>query len=84
MREKRRELEVPEEKVPVVECFDGHARITSNELAPIHSVKSGTLHNACSTRPCVVAGFWEKCSYAHRQVDEQHSKIKKRMMTKVQ
>ena len=42
-------------KVPVVECLDGHARITSKELAPIHSVKSGTLQNACSTRPRVVA-----------------------------
>ena len=43
MREMRREPEVPEEKVPVVERLDGHARITSKELAPIHSVKSGTL-----------------------------------------
>ena len=43
MSEMRREPEVPEEKVPVVECLDGHARITSKELAPIHSVKSGTL-----------------------------------------
>ena len=47
--------EVPEEEVPVEECFDGHARITSKELAPIHSVKSGTLQNACSRRPRVVA-----------------------------
>ena len=51
----RREPEVLEEEVPVVECLDGHARITSKELAPIHSVKSGTLQNACSTRPRVVA-----------------------------
>ena len=51
----RREPEVPEEKVPVVECLDGPARITSKELAPIHSVKSGTLQNACSTRPRAVA-----------------------------
>ena len=29
-----------------VGCFDGLARITSKELAPIHSVKSGTLQNA--------------------------------------
>ena len=35
----RREPEVPEEKVPVVEYLDGPARITSKELAPIHSVK---------------------------------------------
>ena len=39
----------------MVERLDGHARITSKELAPIHSVKSGTLQNACSTRPSVVA-----------------------------
>ena len=39
----------------MVECLDGHARITSKELAPIHSVKSGTLQNAGCTRPRVVA-----------------------------
>ena len=39
----------------MVECLDGLARITPKELAPIHSVKSGTLQNACSTRPRVVA-----------------------------
>ena len=50
-----REPEVPEARVPVVESFDCHARITLEELAPIHSVKSGTLQNAYSTRPRVVA-----------------------------
>ena len=75
MREMRREPEVPEEKVPVVvECFDCFARFTSKELAPIHFVKSGTLQNACSTSPRVVADLGEKCSYAHRQVDEQPTK----------
>ena len=59
MKEKHREPEVPEEKVPVVECLDGHARITSKELAPIHSVKSGTLQNACFPRPRVVADLGE-------------------------
>ena len=49
-----REPEVPEAKVlverdPVVECLDGPARSTSKELAPLHSVKSGILQNACST-----------------------------------
>ena len=43
MREMRREPEVPREEVPVVECLDCPARITSKELAPIHSVKSGIL-----------------------------------------
>ena len=47
--------EVPEEKVPVVECLDGLARITSKELAPFLFVKSGTLQNACSSCPRVDA-----------------------------
>ena len=54
MSENHREHEVPEEEVPVLECFDGLERITSEELAITHSVKSGTLQNACSTRPRVV------------------------------
>ena len=49
MREMRREPEVPEARVPVEECLNYPARITSKELAPIHSVKSGILQNACST-----------------------------------
>ena len=49
MREMRREPEVPEAEVPVVECFDCPARITSKELAPIHSVKSRILQYACCT-----------------------------------
>ena len=56
----RREPEVPEEKVPVDECLDGHARIALKELAPIHSVNSGTLQNACSTRPRVVADLGKR------------------------
>ena len=55
MSENHREPEVPEEEVPVVECLDGLARITSKELASTHSVQSGTLQNACSTRRRVVA-----------------------------
>ena len=53
----RREPKVPEAGVPVVERLDGPARITSKELAPIHSVKSGTLQIACSTRLRVDAGL---------------------------
>ena len=55
MREMHREPEVLEAKVPVEECFDCPARITSKELVPIHSVKSGILQSACSTRPRAVA-----------------------------
>ena len=68
LREKHREREVPEEDVPVVECLDGFARITLKELAITHFVKSGTLQNACTTRPRVVAG----------QVDEQPTKRSKK------
>ena len=74
----RREPEVPEEGVPVVECFDGLARITSKELAPIDSVKSGTLQNACSKKSKSGCRFGEKCSYAHSQVDEQPTKRSKK------
>ena len=84
MSENHREPEVPEEKVQVVECFDGLARITSKELAITPFVKSGTLQTACSTRPRVVVGFGEKCSYAHRQVDEQPTKRSKKNDDKVQ
>ena len=43
----RREPEVPEERVPVLECLDGPARITLKELAPTHSVNSGIQQYAC-------------------------------------
>ena len=45
----------PEDKVPVVECLDGLARIASKELATTHPAKDGILQNACSTRPRAVA-----------------------------
>ena len=76
-RKMHREPEVPEEEVPVEECLDGPARSTSKDLAPLHSVKSGILQ--CffykSEKGC---RFGEKCSYAHRQVDEQPSKRSKK------
>ena len=57
--------------------LDGRARIASKELAPIHFVKSGILRSACdkSEHGCK---FGEKCSYAHRQVDEQPGKRSKK------
>ena len=84
MREMRREPEVPEERVPVVECLDGPARITLKELAPIHSVKRGTLQNACSIRPRVVADLGKS---AHMHIVRLMNNLVKgpqRMMTKVQ
>ena len=46
-----REPEVPEVEAQVGKWLDCSARITSKELAPINSVKSGTIQNACSTCP---------------------------------
>ena len=52
-----REQEVLEAEAQVEECLDCRARITSKELAPIHSVKNGILQNACSTSPKRDAGL---------------------------
>ena len=41
-------------EVRVVECRDGLARITLEELAITHSVKDGILQNACSTKTRMV------------------------------
>ena len=57
MREMHREPKSQRQRVPVEECFDCPARITSKELAPVHSVKNGILQNACSTsRLCASPG----------------------------
>ena len=53
--ENHRGPEVPEVKARVVECRDGLARITLEELAITHSVKDGILQNACSTKTRTVA-----------------------------
>ena len=62
--ENHRGPEVPKVKARVVECRDGLARITLEELAITHFVKNGTLQNACSTRPRVVAVL-ERSAHSH-------------------
>ena len=52
-----------EVRAPVVECRDGLARITLEELAITHSVKDGILQNACTTRTMSGCRFGEKCSF---------------------
>ena len=74
----RREPEVPEERVPVVDCLDGFARITSKELAITHFVKSGTPPECLFYKTKSGCRFGEKCSYSHRQVDEQPTKRSKK------
>ena len=80
----RREPEVPEARVPVVECLDGPARITSKELPPIHSVKSGILQDACSTRPRVVADLENSALMHIARLTNSLVKGPKRMVTEVQ
>ena len=80
----RREPIVPDERVPVGESFDGNARITSKKLAPIHSVKSGTLQNTCSTRPRVVADLEKSALTRIARLMNSLAKGPKRMVTKVQ
>ena len=79
-----REPEVQEARVPVVKRLDGRARITSKELAPIHSVKSGTLQNACSTRPRVVADLGKSARMHIARLMNSLAKSPKIMMTKMQ
>ena len=81
---KRREPEVPEERVLVVECLDCPARITSKELASTHFVKGGTLQNACSTSPRVVVGLGKSAHSHIARLTKSLAKGPKRMVTKMQ
>ena len=83
MSENHREPEVGEAKVRVEECLDGPARITLEELAITHSVKNGTLQNACSTRPRVVGGLGKSARSRIVRLMNSRRKGPKRIMTKV-
>ena len=83
MSENHREPEVPEADVPALECLDGLARITLEELAIIHFVKNGTLQNACSTRPRAVVGLRKSAHLHIVRLMNSRQKGLKRMMAKV-
>ena len=57
--------------------LDGLARITLKELAPIHSVKRWHPPECLFYKTKSGCRFGEKCSFAHRQVDEQPTKRSK-------
>ena len=61
----------------MVECLDGLARITLEELAITHFVESGTLPECLFYKTKNGCRFGEKCSFAHRQVDAQPTKRSK-------
>ena len=63
MREMRREPEVPGEEAPVGECFD-----TNSFCEKWHPPECLFYKSKSGCR------FWETCSYAHRQFEEQPSK----------
>ena len=73
----------PRGKSPVVECHDGLARITLEELAITHSVTNGTLQNACTTRPRVVVGLGKSARSHIVRLMNSRRKGLKRIMTKV-
>ena len=78
MRDMHREPEVREAKVPAEECFDCHARII-----PQRNLHQFILWKVAPSRMLVLQDqewlqIWEKCSYAHRQVEEQPSKRSKK------
>ena len=58
------------------------ARITLEELAITHSVKSGTLQNACTTRPRVVVGLGKSAHSHIVRLMNSRRKGLKRMMQK--
>ena len=64
--------------------LDGPARITSEELAPIRSVKSGTLQNACSTSPKRDAGLGKSALMRIARLMKSLVKSPHIMMTRVQ
>ena len=84
MSEKHRGPKAPEVKVRAVECRDGLARITLEELAITQFVKSGTLQNACSPRPRVIVGLGKSAHSHIVRLMNSRQKGLKRMMTKVQ
>ena len=82
--EMHREPKVLEAEVPVEECFDYPVRITSKELAPLHSVKSCILQYACSTSRRMDADLWKSALMCTARLKNSLAKRSKRMVTKVQ
>ena len=79
-----REPEALEADDQVGKWLDCRARITSKELAPIHSVKSGILQNACSTSQKMDADLGKSVLTHIVRLMNRRQKGPKRMMTKVQ
>ena len=79
-----REPEVLEAEAQMGKWLDCRAKITSKELALLHSVKSGILQNACSTSPRMDADLVKSAVKRMTRLMNSLSKGLKRMVTKVQ
>ena len=66
------------------ESLDCRARITSKELAPLHSVKNGILQSACSTSQKMDADLVKSALMHTARLMNSRAKSVKRMVTKVQ
>ena len=77
MSENHRGPEVPEVRARVVECRDGLARIILEELAITHFFKRWHPPECLFYKTKSGCRFGEKCSFAHRQVDELPTKRSK-------
>ena len=64
--------------------FDCRARITSKELAPLHSVNNGTLQNAWSASPKMDTDLGKSALMHTARLMNSPAKGLKRMVTKVQ
>ena len=72
--ENHREPEVPEVEVPSIERLGGFARITLEELAITHFCEKWHPPECLFYKTKSGCRFGEKCSFAHRQIDEQPKK----------
>ena len=84
MREKHREPEVPEAEAQVWKWLDFRARITSKELAQLHSVKNGILQSACSTSQKMAANLGISALTHMARLTKSLARSLKRMVTKLQ
>ena len=78
-----REQEVLEAEARVGKWLDCRARITSKELAPIHSVKNDILQSACSTSRKMDADLGKSAIMRIARLMNSLAKGLKRMVTKV-
>ena len=79
-----REPRVSEAEAQVGKWLDSRARITSKELAQLHSVKNGVLQNACSTSPKRDADLLKSALMRIARLTNSRARSLKRMVTKVQ